>query len=168
MEFSLGVVLPILMKAALLGLFIFVTVPIAGGLQAPLTYEVPAPVEELDYSILETLTIYNPTEGQCDSTPLITASNARIDLDKLRRQEIRWMALSRNMLKKWNGKFHYGDTVILNAGDPDIDGLWVINDNMNKRFKDRGDLLFHSDTRKAGMWKGVKMAKWAPKATATI
>jgi hypothetical protein len=135
-----------------------------GAPPAPLPAVDNIPVAEPDFYVLETLTIYNPTEGQCDSSPLITASNAHIDIEKLRRQEIRWMALSRNLLKKWNGKFHYGDTVMLKAGDPAIDGLWVINDNMNKRFKDRGDLLFHSDTRKGGLWKNVKVAKWGSKA----
>jgi hypothetical protein len=157
------------MKAGIFGLLFLITVPIPGGLTSPVKEDV-FPAVELEarakYFVLETLTIYHPVAGQCDATPLITASNARIDIEKLRRQEIRWMALSRNLLKKWNGEFHYGDTVMLSAGDPEIDGLWVINDNMNKRFKDRGDLLFHGDTRKGGIWKNVKMAKWEAKEIA--
>ncbi|MEJ0057206.1 MAG: hypothetical protein WDN75_17055 [Bacteroidota bacterium] len=86
---------------------------------------------EISY-ILETLTVYNPTTGQCDHTPLITASNARIDLEKLGKQELRWMALSRNLLKRWKGNFNYGDTVRVVAGDPQIDGLWIIQDNLNR------------------------------------
>jgi len=69
------------------------------------------------------------------------------------------MALSRNLLKRWNGEFNYGDTVVLEAGDPSIDGLWVVNDNMNKRFKDRGDLLFHRTTRTTGIWRNVKISR---------
>lgn len=113
--------------------------------------------------VLETLTIYNPVEGQCDATPLITASNSRIDVDKLRNNEIRWMALSRDMLKRWNGAFKYGDTVMVRSGDESIDGMWVINDNMNKRFKNRGDLLFHRDTRSTGIWKNVKITRFDKK-----
>lgn len=123
----------------------------------PLRTEVP------HFHILETLTIYNPVERQCDDSPLITANNSRIDLDKLHRNEIRWMALSRNLLKRWNGAFNYGDTVVVHAGDPSIDGLWVINDSMNKRFKDRGDLLFHPDNRSTGIWRDVRITRWEGK-----
>jgi hypothetical protein len=113
--------------------------------------------EIIDYHVLDVLTVYNPVEGQCDKSPLITANNSRIDLDKLRRNEIRWIALSRDLLKRWNGAFNYGDTVILDAGDDAINGLWVINDSMNKRFTNRGDLLFHPDSRSTGIWKNVKI-----------
>jgi hypothetical protein len=158
------------MKTALFALLLS-SIPVLLGTGAP-PAALPAvdniPIDEPEFFVLETLTIYNPTEGQCDSSPLITASNAQIDIEKLRRQEIRWMALSRNLLTKWNGKFQYGDTVMLKAGDPTIDGLWVINDNMNKRFKDRGDLLFHSDTRKGGLWKNVKVAKLDRKTEVAI
>jgi hypothetical protein len=122
----------------------------------PVKAEIP---QYQQYQVLETLTIYNPVEGQCDNSPLITANNSRIDLDKLSRNEIRWMALSRNLLKRWNGQFNYGDTVVLEAGDPAIDGLWVVNDNMNKRFKDRGDLLFHRESRTTGIWKNVRISR---------
>ncbi len=109
--------------------------------------------------VLDALTIYNPERKQCDSTPLITASNAKIDVEELRNENVRWMALSRDLLKRWNGKFHYGDTVLVTSGDPAIDGLWVIKDTMNKRFKNRGDLLFSKDVRKLGKWKNVEVAK---------
>jgi len=109
--------------------------------------------------VLETLTVYNPHKRQCDSSPFITASNARISAAKLKNSEIRWMALSRDLLKRWKGQFHYGDTVIVNAGDPAIDGVWVIQDTLNKRYKNRGDLLFDSSVRKLGKWNNVQITR---------
>ena len=108
---------------------------------------------------LDTLTIYNPSMSQCDSDPLVTASNMRIDVQKLRQGSIRWMAISRDMLKRWGGRLNYGDTVQLRAEDPAIDGNWVIQDTMNKRFKNRGDLLFDSALRSSGMWTAVTVIK---------
>ncbi len=94
-------------------------VPLTMGLSSPTkrTFFKRVIVEETPkYFVLETLTIYNPEESQCDTDPLITANNSKIDLDKLRRNEIRWMALSRNLLKRWNGAFNYGDTVSVHSG----------------------------------------------------
>lgn len=109
--------------------------------------------------MLDALTVYHPTKRQCDKTPLITASNARINVDDLKKQNIRWMALSRDLLKRWNGKFHYGDTVLVTSGDSQIDGFWIIKDTMNKRYKNRGDLLFDSEVRKLGKWKNVEVSR---------
>jgi hypothetical protein len=117
------------------------------------------PIKKEVIAVLETLTVYNPTAKQCDNSPLVTASNNRIDEDKLFRQEIKWMAVSRDLLKKWNGEFSYGDTVMLTSGDKAIDGLWVIHDNMNKRYTNRGDLLFDSRIRTLGKWEDVTISK---------
>jgi len=157
------------MKTCAFLLLLTLMIPNTAGLSSPapegssVPQIVGVPVELSRYHVLETLTIYNPVEGQCDDSPLITANNSHIDLGKLRRNEIRWMALSRDLLKRWKGEFNYGDTVVLDAGDAAIDGLWVINDNMNKRFKNRGDLLFHRDSRTTGIWKNVKMNRWDKK-----
>ena len=121
---------------------------------------IPIPINEKERRfILDVLTIYNPSVNQCDPTPLVTASNARINLEELRSQKLRWMALSRELLIQWNGEFRYGDTVRVIAKDPSIDGLWVIQDTMNRRFKSRGDLLFDSSTRKWGRWENVEIMK---------
>jgi hypothetical protein len=108
--------------------------------------------------ILDTLTIYNPTSRQCDRDPLVTASNKTIDIHKLKAGSIRWMALSRNMLKRWGGALNYGDTIVLQAGDSIVDGNWVIQDTMNKKFFNRGDLLF-DESRTKGMWKNVTLLR---------
>jgi hypothetical protein len=114
--------------------------------------------EEKRY-MLDALTVYHPEKRQCDRTPLITASNSKIDLTKLQNQDIRWMALSRDLLKRWKGDFHYGDTVLVTSGDSQIDGFWVIKDTMNKRYKNRGDLLFDKQVRRLGKWENVELSK---------
>lgn len=111
---------------------------------------------------LGTLTVYNPTRSQCDADPLVTASNKRIDTKKLRAGSIRWMALSRDLLKRWGGTLHYGDTITLHSGDDAIDGKWIIQDTMNKRFSNRGDLLFDAATRSRGKWSNVTVTRKVP------
>jgi len=135
---------------------VFIITPIIGSSTKALRYKL---VVDRDTAELQTLTIYNPVKRQCDSSPFITSCNAKIDPIRLYRQEIRWMALSRDLLKRWNGQFNYGDTVLLSAGDPEIDGLWIIRDTLNKRYKRRGDLLFDSRVRKLGKWNNVKIEK---------
>lgn len=149
------------MKTIIAGIVLItcVIIPIAGSSTKGDRNNVSVYVKKETDFTLETLTIYNPTRRQCDNTPLITASNRKINLVKLQRQELRWIALSRNLLKRWNGSFDYGDTVLLTAGDPQIDGLWVIHDTLNKRYENRGDLLFDGTIRKLGKWNNVKISK---------
>lgn len=114
------------------------------------------PIPEVSTSFtLDVLTVYNPVPRQCDSTPLITASNKRINKTKLGSGGIRWMALSRDLLKRWGGKIQYGDTINVYSGDPSIDGLWVVQDTMHRRFRKSGDLLFDSNVRSKGKWANV-------------
>ena len=58
---------------------------------------------------LVTTTMYNPVVSQCDEDPLITAANLKIDPNKASEQK--YVALSRNLLKRWGGKFSYKDKV---------------------------------------------------------
>lgn len=135
---------------------VFIINPIVGSSTKGLKYRLQL---DRDTAELETLTIYNPVKRQCDSSPFLTSCNAKIDPAKLYNQEIRWMALSRNLLKRWEGEFNYGDTVLLTSGDPEIDGLWIIRDTLNKRYRNRGDLLFDSRIRKLGKWNNVKIER---------
>lgn len=116
-------------------------------------------VDYYEFFRLDTLTIYHPVRSQCDNDPLITASNKKINEDKLRAGHVRWMALSRDLLKRWGGVLHYGDTVAVSAGDSTIDGAWIVQDTMNKRFQKRGDLLFDTKIRSKGRWTNVKVSK---------
>ncbi len=144
--------LPILLLS-----IVMILIPIIGSYTRGVSNKIYIPLETS--VVLETLTIYNPTTGQCDATPLITASNRKIDTAKLFKQQLRWMALSRNLLKRWNGQFNYGDTVMVTSGDPQIDGFWITQDNLNKRYTNRGDLLFDRRVRTLGKWNNVKISK---------
>ena len=86
-------------------------------------------------------TYYNPAKNQCDNDPLVTASNDKISLSKLRKKQIRWIACSRDLIKRWGGKLHYGDTVYVESKNKNLCGYWVVKDSMNKRYKKRIDFL---------------------------
>lgn len=106
---------------------------------------------------LVTVTRYNPVIDQCDEDPLITADNSKIDLRKLKNEELRWVAISRDLL----GEFSYGDTIKLTCqNDPSINGTYTIHDCMNKRWKNRVDILTHIESDHGrGKWEDVKLAK---------
>ena len=57
------------------------------------------------------VTMYQPDRIQCDDTPDITADGTRIRINKA--SEYKFVALSRNLLKRWGGPFDYGDFVLL-------------------------------------------------------
>lgn len=105
-----------------------------------------------------TVTVYNPVKEQTDSSPLETADGSRINLSKLERDKIRWVAVSRDLLK--NNKLSYGDKIILKSSNlPEElnDLVWEVRDTMNPKWKNRIDLL--SLNRKLGKWEDVKILK---------
>jgi hypothetical protein len=86
---------------------------------------------------------YNAVVSQCDSDPLNTADMSRIDTVKLKLGEIRWCALSRDLLSRWGGIIDYGDTITVKSiRKPQINGEWVVHDCMNARYKNSVDFLF--------------------------
>jgi hypothetical protein len=90
-------------------------------------------------------TVYNPEISQCDSDPFTTADMSRINLKKLKNKEIRWVALSRDLLKRWGGSIDYGDSIFIVGGEKE--GWWVVHDCMNKRYKNRIDFLEYKQKR---------------------
>ena len=95
-------------------------------------------------TISVTATMYYPVVGQCDSDPLTTASMRVINPNKA--SEHKWIAMSRDLLKRWKGKFNYGDRVRL-IGTKVKDGVYTIVDCMNKRFKNKIDILETQGTK---------------------
>lgn len=97
--------------------------------------------EDLENKDTVLITWYNPSEDQCDSDPLVTADMSVIDLEELKNRDIRWIAVSRDLLKTYS----LGDTIIIDSPNQKVNGEWVIHDVMNKRFTKRIDLLVSED-----------------------
>ncbi len=91
--------------------------------------------KEVSYKKLKA-TYYNPVQAQCDGNPLITATGYRISLRKLKKNKIKIVALSRDLLKvyPYNSEIYVHSPVHLR-------GCWRVEDTMNKRFSNRVDFL---------------------------
>ena len=86
-----------------------------------------------------TVTMYEPVRYQTDSTPNILADGTRIRVHKA--SEYRFIAVSRNLLKRHGGWLNYGDFILLKGTNQKKDGVYQVRDTMNKRFVNRIDIL---------------------------
>ena len=91
-----------------------------------------------------TVTMYHPVSSQTDSTPNILADGTRIRVHKA--SEYRFIAVSRNLLKRHGGFLDYGDFIVL-KGTGQKDGVYQVKDTMNKRFVNRIDILESPGTK---------------------
>ena len=102
-------------------------------------------VEEFKLEGMEvTVTMYHPVRSQTDSTPNILADGTRIRVHKA--SEYRFIAVSRNLLKRHGGFLEYGDFIVL-KGTGQKDGVYQVTDTMNKRFVNRIDILESPGTK---------------------
>ena len=85
-----------------------------------------------------TVTTYNTTRQQCDSTPNITADGTRIN--PKRATQYRYVALSRDLISRWGGPFDYGDYIVI-EGTGKWDGVYQVRDTMNPKWVKRVDIL---------------------------
>ena len=99
-----------------------------------------------------TATVYHAVEGQCDDSPLVTASGAKISSTESA-YDHRYLAVSRDLLDV----FPYG-TMVEVSGCGELDGRWGVADTMAKRYKGYIDLLINPDM-KGGKWTGVRIRK---------
>ena len=88
-----------------------------------------------------TWTIYNAEAGQTDETPLITADGSLIDLNKLNKGEIKWVAVSIDL----KSKYPFGTKIIVS--DCKYNGVWEVHDVMNERFTNKIDFLVPSNIK---------------------
>jgi 3D (Asp-Asp-Asp) domain-containing protein len=117
--------------------------------------DVKQPEQKVDtYEV--TATMYNAVPSQCDSDPFLTAGMFKINPNKASEQK--WIAMSRDMIARWGGKFNYGDLVKI-EGAGHKDGVYRVVDTMNKRFTNRIDFLETAGT-KHYKFNNVKLSKW--------
>jgi len=129
-------------------------------------------VKKFDTIDILRATTYNAVAGQCDSTPFNTADGSFINSDLLYKQEIRWVALSRDLIKDryrdglytnrnhWRGYFKFGDTITVSSDNsPQIDGKWVVHDCMAPRYERCVDFLFdpRNNNPKLGVCTDLKI-----------
>jgi 3D (Asp-Asp-Asp) domain-containing protein len=97
-----------------------------------------------------TCTVYNAVPAQTNSDPSHTASMFKLDLRNPYKHKI--IAVSRDLLKE----FPMGTKVKIEGTS--YDGIYVVEDKMNKRYKKRIDILINTNMR-IGKWTKVKMTK---------
>lgn len=91
-----------------------------------------------EHGIKVDVTMYQPDKIQCDDTPDVTADGTRIRINKA--SEYKFVALSRNLLKRWGGPFDYGDFILL-KGTSGKDGVYQVRDTMNPKWVNVVDIL---------------------------
>ena len=90
------------------------------------------------------VTMYHPVRGQTDRTPNILADGTKITIHKA--SEYNYVAVSRNLLKRWGGWLDYGDFIVL-TGTNGKNGVYQVKDTMNARFVNRIDILESPGTK---------------------
>ena len=98
-----------------------------------------APTDEVSV----TATVYHAVEGQTDDTPLITASGKHIDPSN---------PASHRWIEKLG--FVFGTKVIVECAG-EMNGIWTVQDRMNRRWTHRIDFLVNED--KMGKWDKVSI-----------
>jgi len=91
-----------------------------------------------EYGIEVDVTMYQPVYPQTDKTPDITADGTKIRISKA--SEYKFVALSRNLLKRWGGPFDYGDFILI-KGAGKKDGVYQVRDTMNPKWVNVVDIL---------------------------
>ena len=95
-----------------------------------------------DVGIPVKVTMYQPVPRQTDSTPNILADGTRIKVGEA--SNYKFIAVSRNLLRRWGGFLDYGDWILLRGTDHK-DGVYQVRDTMNKRWVNRIDILESED-----------------------
>lgn len=109
------------------------------------------PIKDSLIEKLVSVTVYHPTAGQCDKTPLITASGKKINPKNPHSHK--WIAISWDLLKE----FPFGTAVMI-EGTVIYDGIYYVQDLMAKRWKSKIDILIGRKQTQISM-KNIKLTK---------
>ena len=102
--------------------------------------------EYFRYGIEVDVTMYQPIYPQTDKTPNITADGTRFRIGKA--SDYKYIALSRNLLKRWGGPFDYGDFILIKGTtDAHKDGVYNVRDTMNPKYVNYVDILESKDVK---------------------
>jgi 3D (Asp-Asp-Asp) domain-containing protein len=101
--------------------------------------------KKLPYDLV-TVTTYTISEGQTDSTPLITASGYKLDSINPKKQKV--IAISRDLKRKYK----FGQKVRI-KGAGKLDGVYTVRDLMASRWRKKIDILINPDD------EGTKLRK---------
>ncbi len=104
------------------------------------------------YTVFVTGTVYHADPAQTNADCFHTASMKKIDPSNPAKH--RYLAVSRDLEKIG---FTLGSKVRV-TGAGDLDGIWYIEDRMNRRWTKRIDFLVNK-TRKYGKWNNIKIEK---------
>lgn len=107
------------------------------------------------YGVEVNVTMYRPNIYETDSTPNITADGTRIRIHKA--SEYKFVALARNLLKRWGGPFDYGDFILI-KGTKHKDGVYQVRDTMNPKYVNYVDIL-ESNHVKPYKYENVQLYK---------
>ncbi len=105
---------------------------------------------EMVKTIIVVATIYHADPAQCNADYLTTASMKTIN--ESNPQGHRWIAVSRDLEEHG---FVFGAKVKV-SGAGKLDGIWTVEDRMNKRYTKRIDFLVNKDMT-GGKWNNVKI-----------
>lgn len=98
-------------------------------------------------------TVYNAIPAQCNGDFGHTASMFRLNLNDVLSQRV--IAMERTFMRKLGLK--YGDVVYI-SGTGKYDGVWQIQDTMNKRFAGQNKIdILVSNNITYGTWENVKL-----------
>jgi hypothetical protein len=114
---------------------------------------------------LKRATYYNAVPEQTDKNYLTTASGKIIDTANIQR----WVGLSRDLIYDetrqaltsdttlWRGAYKFGDTIYVWSLDPELIGLWVVEDCMNVRYRRSIDFLLPKKGYRIGVLKNIRI-----------
>ena len=97
-----------------------------------------------------TLTCYQPVKSQCNNQPLVTADGSKINLHHLKRGNIKWCAISRDLLYLFPKNKPKRVSI-------EGFGVYEVKDVMNKRHNHRIDILIHPKNSKRISMEHVKV-----------